>query len=57
MLIDEAPEELVINEPDNLEEMIDYSSMITEANERASELKTRRIIAGIFMILTTIWMH
>jgi len=42
MLIDEAPEELVINEPDNLEEMIDYSSMITEANERASELKIRQ---------------
>ena len=42
MLIDEAPEEVVTNERDNLEEMIDYSSMITEANERASELKTRQ---------------
>jgi hypothetical protein len=42
MLIDEAPDEVVTDEPDNLEELIDYSSMITEANEQASKLRTRQ---------------
>ena len=42
MLIDEAPDEVVIEEPDNVEELVDYSARITEANESASKLKARQ---------------
>lgn len=42
MLIDEAPDEVVIKEPDNVEELVDYSSLITEANRRVSKLKARQ---------------